>query len=63
MAFIDTQLYFHQMINLKRFILAACHEEYVPASMSQSDSKRLSLRSWDIKPLKLYSMDFMVENI
>lgn len=62
MAFIDIQLYFHQMISLKHFILAACHEGYVPASY-QSDSKRLSLRSRDTKPLKLYSMDFMVDNI
>nr|KAF6395737.1 cleavage and polyadenylation specific factor 1 [Molossus molossus] len=62
MAFIDTQLYIHQMISVKNFILAADVMKSISLLRYQEDSKTLSLVSRDAKPLEVYSVDFMVDN-
>ncbi|XP_014394185.1 PREDICTED: cleavage and polyadenylation specificity factor subunit 1 [Myotis brandtii] len=62
MAFIDTQLYIHQMISIKNFILAADVMKSISLLRYQEDSKTLSLVSRDAKPLEVYSVDFMVDS-
>lgn len=62
MAFIDTQLYIHQMYSIKNFILAADVMKSVSLLRYQEESKTLSLVSRDAKPLEVYSIEFMVDN-
>ncbi|XP_032830400.1 cleavage and polyadenylation specificity factor subunit 1 isoform X1 [Petromyzon marinus] len=62
MAFIDTQLYIHQMISIKNFILAADIMKSVSLLRYQEDSKTLSLVSRDVKPLEVYGIEFMVDS-
>ncbi|XP_017276548.1 cleavage and polyadenylation specificity factor subunit 1 isoform X1 [Kryptolebias marmoratus] len=62
MAFIDTQLYIHQMISIKNFILAADLMKSICLLRYQEESKTLSLVSRDAKPLEVYSIEFMVDN-
>ncbi|XP_061671474.1 cleavage and polyadenylation specificity factor subunit 1 isoform X2 [Syngnathoides biaculeatus] len=62
MAFIDTQLYIHQMFSIKNFILAADLMKSVSLLRYQETSKTLSLVSRDAKPLEVYSIEFMVDN-
>lgn len=62
MAFIDTQLYIHQMISVKNFILAADVLKSISLLRYQEESKTLSLVSRDVKPLEVYSVEFMVDN-
>uniref|UniRef100_A0A8C5DIP8 Cleavage and polyadenylation specificity factor subunit 1 n=1 Tax=Gouania willdenowi TaxID=441366 RepID=A0A8C5DIP8_GOUWI len=62
MAFIDTQLYIHQMFSIKNFILAADLMKSVSLLRYQEGSKTLSLVSRDAKPLEVYSIEFMVDN-
>uniref|UniRef100_H2ZS88 Cleavage and polyadenylation specificity factor subunit 1 n=1 Tax=Latimeria chalumnae TaxID=7897 RepID=H2ZS88_LATCH len=61
MAFIDTQLYIHQMISIKNFILAADVMKSISLLRYQEESKTLSLVSRDVKPLEVYSVEFMVD--
>uniref|UniRef100_A0A3Q3EBP1 Cleavage and polyadenylation specificity factor subunit 1 n=1 Tax=Labrus bergylta TaxID=56723 RepID=A0A3Q3EBP1_9LABR len=62
MAFIDTQLYIHQMFSIKNFILAADLMKSISLLRYQEESKTLSLVSRDAKPLEVYSIDFVVDN-
>ncbi|XP_046690557.1 cleavage and polyadenylation specificity factor subunit 1 [Silurus meridionalis] len=62
MAFIDTQLYIHQMYSIKNFILAADVMKSISLLRYQEESKTLSLVSRDAKPLEVYSIEFMVDN-
>uniref|UniRef100_A0A8C3AMN5 Cleavage and polyadenylation specificity factor subunit 1 n=1 Tax=Cyclopterus lumpus TaxID=8103 RepID=A0A8C3AMN5_CYCLU len=62
MAFIDTQLYIHQMFSIKNFILAADLMKSVSLFRYQQESKTLSLVSRDAKPLEVYSIEFIVDN-
>ncbi|XP_037549569.1 cleavage and polyadenylation specificity factor subunit 1 [Nematolebias whitei] len=62
MAFIDTQLYIHQMISIKNFIPAADLMRSISLLRYQEESKTLSLVSRDAKPLEVYSVEFMVDN-
>uniref|UniRef100_A0A3Q2D0C1 Cleavage and polyadenylation specificity factor subunit 1 n=1 Tax=Cyprinodon variegatus TaxID=28743 RepID=A0A3Q2D0C1_CYPVA len=62
MAFIDTQLYIHQMISIKNFILAADLMKSISLLRYQEESKTLSLVSRDAKPLEVYSVEFLVDN-
>ncbi|XP_053571965.1 cleavage and polyadenylation specificity factor subunit 1 [Bombina bombina] len=61
MAFIDTQLYIHQMISVKNFILAADLMKSISLLRYQEESKTLSLVSRDVKPLEVYSVAFLVD--
>lgn len=62
MAFIDTQLYIHQMFSIKNFILAADLMKSISLLRYQEESKTLSLVSRDAKALEVYSIEFMVDN-
>ncbi|XP_041102417.1 cleavage and polyadenylation specificity factor subunit 1-like isoform X2 [Polyodon spathula] len=62
MAFIDTQLYIHQMFSIKNFILAADVMKSISILRYQEESKTLSLISRDAKPLEVYSIEFIVDN-
>ncbi|XP_068093974.1 cleavage and polyadenylation specificity factor subunit 1 isoform X2 [Hyperolius riggenbachi] len=62
MAFIDTQLYIHQMISVKNFILAADLMKSISLLRYQEESKTLSLVSRDVKPLEVYSVEFLVDS-
>uniref|UniRef100_A0A452H975 Cleavage and polyadenylation specificity factor subunit 1 n=1 Tax=Gopherus agassizii TaxID=38772 RepID=A0A452H975_9SAUR len=62
MAFIDTQLYIHQMISVKNFILAADVMKSISLLRYQEESKTLSLVSRVAQPGTIvYSVDFMVD--
>ncbi|KAM9292267.1 cleavage and polyadenylation specificity factor subunit 1 isoform 1-T1 [Gastrophryne carolinensis] len=61
MAFIDTQLYIHQMISVKNFILAADLMKSISLLRYQEESKTLSLVSRDVKALEVYSVEFLVD--
>ncbi|XP_053718091.1 cleavage and polyadenylation specificity factor subunit 1 [Synchiropus splendidus] len=62
MAFIDTQLYIHQLFSIKNFILAADLMKSISLLRYQEQSKTLALISRDAKPLQVYSVEFMVDN-
>ncbi|XP_016321673.1 cleavage and polyadenylation specificity factor subunit 1-like [Sinocyclocheilus anshuiensis] len=62
MAFIDTQLYIHQMHSIKNFILAADVMMSISLLRYQKESKTLSLISRDARPREVYSVEFMVDN-
>ncbi|XP_051526250.1 cleavage and polyadenylation specificity factor subunit 1-like [Myxocyprinus asiaticus] len=62
MAFIDTQLYIHQMHSIKNFILAADVMKSISLLRYQEESKTLSLVSRVAKPLEVYNVEFMVDN-
>ncbi|XP_036421767.1 cleavage and polyadenylation specificity factor subunit 1 isoform X2 [Colossoma macropomum] len=62
MAFIDTQLYIHQMYSIKNFILAADVMKSISLLRYQEESKTLSLVSRDARSLEVYSIEFMVDN-
>ncbi|XP_023931604.1 cleavage and polyadenylation specificity factor subunit 1-like [Lingula anatina] len=61
-AFIDTQIYIHQMTNIKGLILISDIMKSITVLRYQTDMKVLSLVSRDIKPLEVYSAEFLVDN-
>ncbi|KAG8441693.1 hypothetical protein GDO86_010758 [Hymenochirus boettgeri] len=62
MAFIDTNSTSTRMISVKNFILAA-DDESISLLRYQEESKTLSLVSRDVKPLEVYSVEFLVDNM
>ncbi|KAL3859426.1 hypothetical protein ACJMK2_009649 [Sinanodonta woodiana] len=61
-AFIDTHIYIHSLVTLKSLILAADIIKSITLYRYQSDLKVLSLVSRDVKPLEVYTCDFIVDN-
>ena len=62
LAFIDTQIYIHQIAVVKNLILIADICKSVLLLRFQEQYKVLSLVSRDIKPLEVYSVAYLVDN-
>ena len=62
MAFIDSQIYIHQLAALKNFILVGDVMKSVDLLMFQKDYRTLAVISRDVKPLEVYSCEFVVDN-
>lgn len=63
LGFIETQLYFHQMISVKHSILAKAVMKSISLLRYQEDSETLNLQSWDSKSLEVFSLDFLVDKV
>jgi len=61
-AFIDTQIYIHTVVSIKNIILIADVYKSVSLLRFQEDARTLSLVSRDVKPLEVYSVEFVVDN-
>ncbi|XP_068228833.1 cleavage and polyadenylation specificity factor subunit 1 [Palaemon carinicauda] len=61
-AFIDTQIYIHQLLCIKSLILAADICKSVLLLRFQDENRTLSLVSRDLKPLQVYGVQFLVDN-
>lgn len=61
-AFIDTYIYIHSLSTLKNIILAGDLLKSVSVYRYQEELKVLSLVSRDIRPMEVYTVDFMVDN-
>ncbi|XP_029637941.1 cleavage and polyadenylation specificity factor subunit 1 [Octopus sinensis] len=62
-AFIDTYIYIHTLSTLKNIILAGDLLKSVSVYRYQEELKVLSLVSRDIRPMEVYTVDFMVDNV
>ncbi|XP_023295562.2 cleavage and polyadenylation specificity factor subunit 1 [Lucilia cuprina] len=61
-AFIDTNIYVHQIISIKSLILIADVYKSVSLLRFQEEFRTLSLASRDFNPLEVYGVEFMVDN-
>ncbi|XP_077982143.1 cleavage and polyadenylation specificity factor subunit 1-like [Glandiceps talaboti] len=61
-AFIDTQIYIHQLCNIKNFILCADIKKSIALCRYSLDHRTLSLVSKDTKPLEVYGCEYMVDD-
>lgn len=61
-AFIDTNIYVHQIISIKSLILIADVYKSVSILRFQEEFRTLSLVSRDFNPLEVYDIEFMVDN-
>lgn len=61
-AFIDTQIYIHTAISLKNLIIVADVLKSISLLRYQESSRTLSLVSRDVKPLEVYSVEFLIDN-
>lgn len=62
-AFIDTNIYVHQMISVKSIILVADVYKSVSIIRFQEEYRTLSLVSRDFQALNVYDIEFMVDNM
>ncbi|XP_052818827.1 cleavage and polyadenylation specificity factor subunit 1-like isoform X2 [Mya arenaria] len=60
-AFIDTHIYIHQLVTLKSLIFAADVQKSVTLYRYQEEERVLSQVSRDVKPLEVYTLDFVVD--
>lgn len=61
-AFIDTNIYVHQIISVKSLILIADVYKSVSLLRFQEEFRTLSLASRDFSPLEVFTIEFMVDN-
>nr|XP_053638163.1 cleavage and polyadenylation specificity factor subunit 1-like [Cherax quadricarinatus] len=61
-AFIDTQIYVHQLTCIKSLILAADICKSILLLRFQEENRTLSLVSRDLKPLQVYGIQYLVDN-
>ncbi|XP_064640599.1 cleavage and polyadenylation specificity factor subunit 1-like [Lineus longissimus] len=61
-AFIDAQIYIHNMISIKNMILVSDLMKSITLLQYQSDMRVLSIVSRDMKPLEVYGSEFFVDN-
>ncbi|XP_014670530.1 PREDICTED: cleavage and polyadenylation specificity factor subunit 1-like isoform X2 [Priapulus caudatus] len=61
-AFIDTQIYVHQTIGLKNFVLVADIVKSISLLRYQEETKTLSLISKDIKPMDVLGIEYFIDN-
>ncbi|XP_071785220.1 cleavage and polyadenylation specificity factor subunit 1-like isoform X1 [Asterias amurensis] len=62
LAFIDTQIYIHNAISVKNFILVADVTKSIFLLQYQESDRTIALVSRDSKPLQVYSCEFMVDD-
>ncbi|XP_075169737.1 cleavage and polyadenylation specificity factor subunit 1 [Haematobia irritans] len=61
-AFIDTNIYVHEIISIKSLILIADVYKSVSVLRFQEEFRTLSLASRDFHPLEVFGIEFMVDN-
>jgi len=61
-AFIDTNIFIHQMVSIKSLILVADVYKSVTVLRFQSEFRTLSMVSRDYNPLMVYQIEFLVDN-
>ncbi|CAB4055468.1 CPSF1 [Lepeophtheirus salmonis] len=61
-AFIDSQIYIHQLTSIKNFILVGDVMKSVDLLQFQQDYRTLSVISRDSKPLEVYGCEYLVDN-
>ena len=62
MAFIDSQVYIHQLVSLKNFILVGDIMKSVDLLQFQEDYRTLAVISKDPHPLEVYGVEYVVDN-
>ncbi|XP_046387222.1 cleavage and polyadenylation specificity factor subunit 1 isoform X1 [Ischnura elegans] len=61
-AFIDTQVYIHQMLSIKCLILIADVYKSISLLRFQEEYRTLSLVSRDYRPTEVYTIEFLLDN-
>ncbi|ALC41041.1 Cpsf160 [Drosophila busckii] len=61
-AFIDTNIYVHQIITVKSLIFIADVYKSISLLRFQEEYRTLSLASRDFNPMEVYGIEFMVDN-
>ena len=61
-AFIDTQIYIHQIHSLKNFLLVGDVYKSINVLQYQQDYRTLSLISRDTEPMEVYATEFTIDN-
>lgn len=61
-AFIDTQIYIHQMLSIKSLILIADVYKSISLLRFQEEYRTLSLVSRDFRPAEVYTIDYLIDN-
>jgi len=61
-AFIDTNIYIHQIHTLKNFLLIADVYQSISVLQYQPDYRTLSIISSDSHPLEVYAAEFVIDN-
>lgn len=61
-AFIDTNIFIHQMVSIKSLILIADVYKSITVLRFQHESRTLSMVSRDYNPLMVYQIEYLVDN-
>lgn len=61
-AFIDTEIYIHQLLNIKSFILAADVYKSVSVLRFQEEYRTLCIVARDYQPLEVMAVDYYIDN-
>ncbi|XP_015127450.1 cleavage and polyadenylation specificity factor subunit 1 [Diachasma alloeum] len=61
-AFIDTQIYIHQMLSIKSLILVADVYKSISLLRFQEEYRTLSLVSRDFRPAEVYTIEYLIDN-
>ncbi|BES89477.1 Cleavage and polyadenylation specificity factor [Nesidiocoris tenuis] len=61
-AFIDTQVYIHQLLSIKSLILVADVYKSIVLLRFQEEYRTLSLVSRDFRPTEVFAVDFLIDN-
>jgi cleavage and polyadenylation specificity factor subunit 1 len=61
-AFIDTNIFIHQMVSIKSLILVADVYKSVTVLRFQNEFRTLSMVSRDYNPLMVYQIEYLVDN-
>lgn len=61
-AFIDTNIFIHQMVSIKSLILIADVYKSVSVLRFQDESRTLSIVSRDFNPLMVYQIEYVIDN-
>lgn len=61
-AFIDTDIYIHQLINIKSFILAADVYKSVSVILFQEEFRTLCIVARDYQPLETLAIEYYIDN-
>ncbi|XP_051173959.1 cleavage and polyadenylation specificity factor subunit 1 [Leptopilina boulardi] len=61
-AFIDTQIYIHQMLSIKSLILIADVYKSISLLRFQEEYRTLSLVSRDFRPAEVFTIEYLIDN-
>lgn len=61
-AFIDTQIYTHQILSIKSLLLVADVYKSISLLRFQEEYRTLSLVSRDFRPCEVFSVEYLIDN-